>query len=105
MSAAALLRPGIAAEEAMKKAFVLAVCLGLGTAALANVKTESIKVSGWKCEKCPAKTEAKLKAVNGVESASADREKGQVVVKYDDSKVKKADLEKAIADSGFTAAK
>ena len=83
MSATALLRPGIAAEEAMKKAFVLAVGLGLGTAALANVKTESIKVSGWKCEKCPAKTEAKLKAVNGVESASADREKGQVVVKYD----------------------
>jgi copper chaperone CopZ len=89
----------------MKKAFVLAVGLGLSTAALANVKTESIKVSGWKCEKCPAKTEAKLKAVNGVESASADREKSQVTVKYDDSKVKKADLEKAIADSGFTASK
>jgi copper chaperone CopZ len=89
----------------MKRGFAFAIALGLGTAALAEVKTESIKVSGWKCEKCPSKTEAKLKAVNGVQSASADREKGQVTVKYDDSKVKHADLEKAIADSGFTAAK
>ena len=79
--------------------------LAASGAAVAGVKTETIKVSGWRCEKCPPKTAAKLKAVKGVESASADREKGQVVVKYDDSQVKHADLEKAIADSGFTAAK
>jgi copper chaperone CopZ len=84
---------------------VFALALGLGTAALAAEKTETLKVSGWKCEKCPAKTEAKLKAVNGVQSASADREKGQVTVKYDDSKAKHADLEKAVADSGFAVAK
>jgi copper chaperone CopZ len=85
--------------------FVVAIGLGLSTSALAAAKTETIKVSGWKCEKCPAKTEAKLKQLNGVESASADREKGQVVVKYDDSKVKAADLDKAVADSGFAVAK
>jgi len=85
-----------------KTSFVLALALGLSTAALAKVKTETIKVSGWKCEKCPAKTEAKLKALKGVESVSTDREKAQVVVKYDDSKSKTADLEKAIADSGFS---
>ena len=79
--------------------------LGLSTAALAEVKTETIKVDGWKCDKCPAKTAAKLKEVKGVESATTDREKAQVVVKYDDSKAKRADLEKAIADSGFVAAK
>jgi copper chaperone CopZ len=89
----------------MKKAFVFAIALGFSSAVLAAAKTETIKVSGWKCEKCPGKTEAKLKAVNGVESASADREKGQVVVKYDDSKAKHADLEKAIADSGFAVGK
>ncbi|HTO97821.1 MAG TPA: heavy-metal-associated domain-containing protein [Myxococcales bacterium] len=82
-----------------------ALALGLGTAAFAEMKTETLKVSGWKCEKCPAKTEAKLKAVNGVQSASADREKGQVTVKYDDAKAKHADLEKAVADSGFAVAK
>jgi len=85
--------------------FVVAIGLSLSTAALATVKTEAIKVNGWKCEKCPAKTEAKLKQLNGVESASADREKGQVIVKYDDSKVKPADLDKAVADSGFSVAK
>jgi copper chaperone CopZ len=88
-----------------KASLVFAIALGLSTATLANVKTETIKVSGWVCEKCPAKTEAKLKAVNGVESASADRQKGQVVVKYDDSKAKPADLEKAVADSGFSVSK
>jgi copper chaperone CopZ len=90
----------------MKKAsFVFAIALGLSTAALAKVTTETIKVSGWKCEKCPAKTAAKLKELKGVESVSTDREKAQVVVKYDDSKAKTADLEKAIADSGFSVSK
>ncbi|MGZ6125811.1 MAG: heavy-metal-associated domain-containing protein [Myxococcales bacterium] len=88
-----------------RTSIVFAIALGLSTATLANTKTETIKVSGWKCEKCPAKTEAKLKQVSGVESASADREKNQVVVKYDDSKVKAADLEKAVADSGFAVTK
>ncbi len=89
----------------MKKAIVFAIALGFSTAALAAAKTETIKVSGWKCDKCPGKTEAKLKAVPGVESASADREKGHVTVKYDDSRTKHADLEKAVADSGFSVAK
>jgi len=98
--------PALFLEEGMKTAsFAFAIALGLSTATLAGVKTETIKVNGWKCEKCPAKTEAKLKTVQGVESASADREKNQVVVKYDDSKTKLADLDKAIADSGFTASK
>jgi copper chaperone CopZ len=85
--------------------FGLAIALCAGNAALAAMKTETIKVSGWKCEKCPPKTEAKVKAVNGVESATVDREKGQMVVKYDDSKAKRADLEKAVAESGFAVAK
>jgi copper chaperone CopZ len=89
----------------MKKAIVFAIALGFSTAALAAAKTETIKVSGWKCDKCPGKTEARLKAVPGVQSASADREKGHVTVKYDDSKTKHADLEKAVADSGFSVAK
>jgi len=89
----------------MKKAIVLAIALGFSSAALAASKTETIQVSGWKCDQCPGKTAAKVKAVDGVESATADREKGQLVVKYDDSKAKRADLEKAVADSGFSVAK
>ena len=83
--------------------FVIAVCAS--SAALAGVKTETVKVSGWKCDNCPPKTAAKLKAVKGVESATADREKGEVVVKYDDTRTKRADLDKAVADSGFAVAK
>ena len=94
--------------------FLLAA--GLSTAALAGVyllarqtsafageKTETIKVSGWHCGGCAAKTESALKDVKGVTTVLADRNKKSVTVTYDDSKVKRADLEKAITDSGFSA--
>ncbi len=82
---------------------LLAASLSLG--AFAAEKTETIKVSGWHCGGCAARTESALKDVKGVESASADKAKKHVVVKYDDAKVSRADLEKAIIDSGFTVAK
>ena len=88
-----------------RTALVLAIGLGLAGAANAEVKTETIKVNGWKCEKCPPKTEAKVKEVKGVQSATADRASGNLTVKYDDAKAKRADLEKAVADSGFAVAK
>jgi copper chaperone CopZ len=40
--------------------------------------------------------------VKGVTGVSSDKKKGEVKVTYDDGKVKRADLEKAIADSGFS---
>lgn len=87
---------------------LIAGCLlaaGLATAAFAGEKTETIKVSGWHCGGCAARTESALKDVKGVETVTSDKNKKEVVVKYDDSKVKRADLEKAISDSGFTVAK
>ena len=84
-------------------AFAFALCLSAG--AFAAQKTETIKVSGWKCDKCPPKTAAKVKEVKGVESATADRAKGEITVTYDDAKVKRADLENAVASSGFSVAK
>jgi len=82
---------------------LLAASLSLG--AFAGEKTETIKVSGWHCGGCAARTESALKDVKGVESVSSDKAKKEVVVKYDDTKVKHADLEKAITDSGFTVAR
>jgi copper chaperone CopZ len=76
--------------------------IGVATAAFAGEKTETIKVSGWHCGGCAARTESALKDVKGVQSVTSDKEKKEVVVKYDDAKVKRADLEKAIADSGFS---
>jgi len=80
---------------------LLAASLSLG--ALAAEKTETIKVSGWHCGGCAARTEAALKDVKGVSTVAADKTKKEVTVTYDDSRVKHADLEKAIADSGFSA--
>ena len=82
---------------------LLAASLSLG--AFAGEKTETIKVSGWHCGGCAARTESAVKDVKGVESATAVKAKNEVTVKYDDSKVKRADIEKAITDSGFTVAK
>lgn len=85
--------------------FAMALALCASGVAFAAEKTEHIKVSGWKCDACPQKTATALKGVKGVHSASADRSKNEVTVKYDDSKAKRADLEKAIASAGFTAEK
>ncbi len=82
---------------------LLAASLSLG--AFAAEKTETIKVSGWHCGGCAARTESALKDVKGVTTAAADKKTNQVKVTYDDTKVTRADLEKAIADSGFTAEK
>ena len=41
--------------------------------------------------------------MKGVTSVAADKTRKEVVVTYDDSKVKRADLSKAIAEAGFTA--
>ncbi|TMB30164.1 MAG: mercuric transport protein periplasmic component [Deltaproteobacteria bacterium] len=83
----------------------VALAAGLSTAAVAAPKTETMKVSGWHCAGCSARTESALKDLKGVTTASADKKKQEVTVTYDDSKVKRADLEKAVADSGFTVEK
>ncbi len=82
---------------------LLASLLSFG--AVAAEKTETIKVSGWHCGGCAARTEAALKDVKGVNSVASDKNKKEVKVTYDDAKVKRADLDKAIADSGFSAEK
>ena len=90
----------------MKKliaASLLAASLSVG--AYAAEKTETIKVSGWHCGGCAARTESALKDVKGVSTVASDKSKKQVIVTYDDTKAKRADLEKAIADSGFSAEK
>ena len=82
---------------------LLASLLSFG--ALAAEKTDTIKVSGWHCGGCAARTEAALKDVKGVTSVSADKNRHEVKVTYDDAKTKRADLDKAIAESGFSAEK
>jgi Cu+-exporting ATPase len=87
----------------MMKTFLAVSLLSLG--ALAAEKTETIKVSGWHCGGCAARTEAALKDVKGVQTVAADKTKKSVTVTYDDTKVARADLDKAITESGFEVAK
>jgi copper chaperone CopZ len=89
-----------------KTAIAAFVLIGsLAGSALAAEKTESLMVGGWHCGGCAAKTESALRDVNGVRTVSADKVKKQVTVTYDDSKAKRADLEKAIAEAGFSVEK
>jgi copper chaperone CopZ len=87
----------------MKK-LIAGLVLALSTAAFAGEKTETIKVSGWHCGGCAARTESALKDVKGVTTVSADKAKKEVTVTYDDAKVKRGDIDKAITDSGFSVA-
>ena len=64
--------------------------------------TTTLKVSGWMCDGCPAKTKTALKDVPGVKTVSVDKAKNTASVTYDDAKTKPADLEKAVAAAGFT---
>jgi copper chaperone CopZ len=90
----------------MRNALLLAAALAILSApAFAAEKKETIKVDGWHCGGCAARTETALKDVKGVSSASADKKKKEVTVTYDDAVAKRADLDKAIADAGFKVAK
>ena len=90
----------------MRKLFAtFALALAVSASAFAGEKTETIKVSGWHCGGCAARTESALKDVKGVTTVASDKAKKSVTVTFDDTKVKRADLEKAIADSGFSAEK
>lgn len=84
-------------------AFLLAA--SVAGSAFAAERTESLQVTGWHCGGCAAKTESALRDVKGVRSASADKAHNKVTVTYDDAKVKRGDLEKAVAEAGFTLVK
>ena len=81
---------------------VLVLALGVITAA-AFTKTATIKVEGMKCSKCSASVTKALKATAGVEDAQVSSDKGEAVVKYDDSKLDEAKLREVINSTGFKA--
>lgn len=61
-----------------------------------------IYVTGMSCAHCKAAVEGSLNDLTGVESASADVEKGVVEVSYDESRVGTSQLESAIDDAGYS---
>ena len=89
----------------MRILIAVALAALLAGPADAAEKTETIKVTGWHCGGCAARTESALKDVKGVTVVASDKAKKEVTVTYDDAVAKRADLDKAIADSGFSVAK
>ena len=73
--------------------------------ALASEAKTTVKIAGWHCAGCAEETAEAIKKVKGVKSVDADFDKNEVVVAYDDSKVKPADFEKAVKKSGYNVAK
>ena len=65
-----------------------------------SVQTETIQVSGIRCERCVLRLGAALEAAEGLESASATL-MGQVTLAWDDERTSRDVLFAAIARAGF----
>lgn len=64
----------------------------------------TFRVPDMSCAHCKAAVEGSLNGLTGVESASADVEKGVVEVSYDEGRVTTEELEGAIEDAGYSVA-
>lgn len=67
-----------------------------------NMSTEKIlKVEGMMCQHCEKHVKEALEKIDGVQEATADHEKKQVLVKLSKD-VPESEFEKAISDAGYT---
>lgn len=62
--------------------------------------TETIQVSGIRCERCVMRLAKTLEGTDGLESANANL-MGQVQLSYDDERLTRASLLDAMARGGF----
>jgi len=63
----------------------------------------SLKISGMSCAACSARIEKVLNKIDGVEKAAVNLASETAAVEYDNSKVKTADIIKAVQDLGYSA--
>jgi copper chaperone CopZ len=88
-----------------RTALALAAALFAPLAGRAAERTETVKVAGWHSKGDAYKTEVAVRAVKGVANATANYEQKAIAVTYDDKQATRQQLEKAIADAGYSAAK
>ena len=62
--------------------------------------SETIQVSGIRCEKCVMRLAKTLEGTEGLEAANANL-MGQVVLTYDDGRTSRAAIVEAMARGGF----
>ena len=63
-------------------------------------QSETLQVSGIRCERCVNRLAAALRANDGLESANANL-MGQVSLEFDDEKTTRDELVAAMAKAGF----
>ena len=64
------------------------------------MRSETIQVSGIRCERCVHRLSSALQGVDGLEAASANL-MGQITLSFDDSQVTREQLVEALARAGF----
>jgi copper chaperone CopZ len=64
------------------------------------VRTETIQVSGIRCERCVGRLAGALRGHDGLEGANANL-MGQVTLSWDDERTDRATLLAALAKQGF----
>jgi copper chaperone CopZ len=64
------------------------------------LQTETIQVSGIRCERCVGRLAATLRGLEGLELANANL-MGQVVLGWDDERTDRETLVQALAKAGF----
>jgi copper chaperone CopZ len=79
--------------------------LGLGTAAAAAQKTDTLKVDGWHSSGDAYKAEQAVRGVKGVVKVASDKGKAELTVTYDDAATNRAAIEKAVAGAGYSVKK
>ena len=65
------------------------------------LKSETIQVSGIRCEGCVQRLGAALEPLEGLEAANANL-MGQVTLAWDDARLARKDILEALARGGFT---
>lgn len=64
-------------------------------------ETKQIKVNGMHCNSCVLAVQNSLEEVNGIKSAKADLESGNVIIDLDTSEVTINDVKEAVEEVGF----
>jgi copper chaperone CopZ len=64
------------------------------------VQTDTIEVTGLRCERCVMRLGASLEGLDGLEAANANL-LGQVALAWDDERLARKDILEALARGGF----
>ena len=65
-----------------------------------NVRSETLQVTGVRCERCVMRLGSALQKLDGIESANANL-MGQVTLSWDEERLPREEIVAALAKAGF----